>query len=751
MTYSKWVPLLLAAALVACGKADNGDGGLAASPDKAFSLFDPVAASAVIPFPNDGLFTGTTDATLNIPNGSNAPFVTAANYLDGFSTVGSLFTDFIGGVDIDTANAPGSIVIINTKTFSALVPGVDYRVLSSPAVDPATGVPLNLLRTRLLIEPLKPLSPATTYLVAVTRQLQSVDGLPAEPADLFRVVVSAQTVDAQFAAGSEPVLTLLSASQRATLEGIRQLYQAQILPALGAAGLSAESLVIAWPFTTQSQGISLAYLRENASAQALQLIASGLTVQDAVPALPPVADIYVGSISLPYYLADASASADDPDFTVDGAPDNPLTTFWHADPAVVTDGNTPTGTPCAALAQAGAVSVSTTGCFPAPLARAAQTVPVLMTIPNQNSGQSMPAGGWPVVIFQHGITGNRSQMLALAPALAAAGFAAIAIDLPLHGVEPDNALRVPGTTERTFDLDLVDNQTGAPPADGIVDASGTHFINLSSLLTSRDNLRQAVTDLFTLRESLATALILQPTAAGFVPTGAFLDGSTVRFVGHSLGGIVGATMLGVDDSIGAATLAMPGGGIAKLLDASATFGPRIAAGLFAASDGSIVEGNDNFETFVRFAQTVIDDADPINYATAAAALHPIHMIEVSGDAVVPNCAIAGGECNTVDTLTVPGYLAGTDPLARIMGLGYVPGPDAQDGLDVPAAAQVLTGDAARNNVVRFNQGDHGSILSPAASLDATCEMQGQTATFLATDGTVLKVGNPCPASAAAQR
>ncbi len=68
--------------------------------------------------------------------------------------------------------------------------------------------------------------------------------------------------------------------------------------------------MIAWPFTTQSQGISLAYLRENASAQALQLIASGLTVQDAVPALPPVADIYVGSISLPYYLADASASAD---------------------------------------------------------------------------------------------------------------------------------------------------------------------------------------------------------------------------------------------------------------------------------------------------------------------------------------------------------------------------------------------------------------------------------------------------------
>src|SRR3546814_5166859 len=47
---------------------------------------------------------------------------------------------------------------------------------------------------------------------------------------------------------------------------------------------------------------------------------------------------------------------------------------------------------------------------------------------------AMPADGWPVVIFQHGITGNRTQMIAIAPALAAAGFATVAIDLPLHGL-----------------------------------------------------------------------------------------------------------------------------------------------------------------------------------------------------------------------------------------------------------------------------------------------------------------------------
>src|SRR3546814_12657350 len=92
-------PVLLALALVACGNANDDDSGLQGSDANAYSLFDPVAASAVIPFPFDGLFNGTTDGTLNIPNGhaDNAvPFVTAANKLDGFYTNASLLTDLIG-------------------------------------------------------------------------------------------------------------------------------------------------------------------------------------------------------------------------------------------------------------------------------------------------------------------------------------------------------------------------------------------------------------------------------------------------------------------------------------------------------------------------------------------------------------------------------------------------------------------------------------------------------------------------------
>src|SRR3546814_13480725 len=104
-----------------------------------------------------------------------------------------------------------------------------------------------------------------------------------------------------------------------------------------------------------------------------------------------------------------------------------------------------------------------------PKEQSEQTIPVLVTIPNANSGKTMPADGWPVVIFQHGITGNRTQMIAIAPALAAAGFATVAIDLPLHGLPPHDPSRVPCVPARTFDPPVLNNATAAPRPAGFAD------------------------------------------------------------------------------------------------------------------------------------------------------------------------------------------------------------------------------------------------------------------------------------------
>jgi len=94
-----------------------------------------------------------------------------------------------------------------------------------------------------------------------------------------------------------------------------------------------------------------------------------------------------------------------------------------------------------------------------------------------------PAGGkWPALIFEHGITRNRTDMLAVADSFADSGFVVVAIDLPLHGVtDPTSplyasganplyaglSLPATGSIERTFDLDVMEQHHGrADPGRG---------------------------------------------------------------------------------------------------------------------------------------------------------------------------------------------------------------------------------------------------------------------------------------------
>jgi len=184
----------------------------------------------------------------------------------------------------------------------------------------------------------------------------------------------------------------------------------------------------------------------------------------------------------------------------------------------------------------------------------------------------------------------------------------------------------------------------------------------------------------------------------------------------------------------------------KLLDASRTFGPRIAAGLQCSN---VIEGTDTYETFVRFAQHLIDPADPINFAAAANTNHAIHMVEVIGDAVVPNSANALATASaTQDRTLITGYLSGTDALYTIMGLAAT---DPFTAPTVPASGATEGPDT----VVRFALGsaEHGTLLTPDSSavagadatfLPATCAMQKQTATFFGSNGALIPVGGACP-------
>jgi len=658
------------------------------------AAYDPL--NGVFPFPFNLIFQGTTDGTLNPPVADPTDFgdpLVALSALDGFSTTErwvTTFRDFPGARGaIDPASVvPGQSVrvfqvttnqiVVPTGIIRELTPGVDY---TAAAITPFT----------VAIIPLRPLSELSSFLAVLTNDINDVNGNDATP-DQTYFLTQRRTpwVDAN---GNSTYALIDNATARA-LEPQRQITNAMEAVA-AAGGVSPGDIILSWTVQTQSITPVTKLLRSIAQPADTTVGATGFTTGDL--GLFGLADVYAGVITLPYYLGVPSA----------GNPIAPLTDFWTAEP----------GAYIPPFDQLGFSPDSTnvTVFNPFPVLTDMQTVPMLMTVPNANTGISKPGAGWPTIIFGHGLQGNRSQVLAIADTLASLGFAAIAIDAPLHGITPQNAslapLYVENTpfapiaNERTFDVDYVNNQTGAPGPDGMVDPSGTHIINLASLLTSRDNARQMNVDLSVLAVTVPTIDI----DGDGLPD---LDGSSVQYLGLSMGAILGTPFVAVEPTLSSAVLSVGMGGIARGLNASQAIGPSIRAGLAAAG---IVEGTADFELFFTLVQTVIDSADPINWGAEAALNHPILFHEVIGDTVVPNAVP-----------TAP--LSGTEPLMRVMGL------TSYSTTQSDPAGLRLAG--------RFvPPASHGSLLSPASSPAATVEMQGQAGSFFATRGAIVVVIN----------
>ena len=453
-------------------------------------------------------------------------------------------------------------------------------------------------------------------------------------------------------------------------------------------GIPAAKLLDIWSFKTQTIGaVAKAFTDTGNDHSALTFVDTHFTSKQALAIaghdtsqMTGSAQIYKGALlNIPYYLGIPSRQD----------PTAPLhTSFTFEDNATLP---TPTAT---------------------------ISVPALAVVPNAASGCSEPSAGWPVVIYQHGITRNRTDLLAISEVFtnkddAGQCYAAVAIDLPLHGVtDPTNPFyqetnATLGLSERTFNVDYVtqdaEGHIVAAVPDGKIDASGTHYINLRSLLTSRDNLRQTTSDLTALVATLGRT------------QGITFDTSKIYYVGHSLGAMVPFGYL-ANKTFETTVLANTGGGIAQLLNHSKTFGPVIQQGL--ANEG-IEPGTPEYAAFMNATQTVIDDADPVNYAQAVAASgNKVLSFEVKDDAVIPN-AVA----------TAP--LSGTDPVLRLMG--------AQD-INTSAAPGLVRVDQITKTF--FTEGGHSSFLSPQVSPTVSYEMWGETRSFITTGGTKVLVQYP---------
>lgn len=664
--------------------ATNPGGGVVTGVIEA--IFNPASGDPTqVPIPTNLFLLGTTDLTMNIPVADPTDFsdpLVAINALDGFSTVAPWSTNFSVPVAASSVN-PGSV-----KVFEVTLSGPGGAVIGVNA-ELTFGVDFVAVAngSSVAIVPIRPLKQLTSYMAVITNGIQDSDGNAATPSQTYFLSQRTSPLVDGNGNSTDPLIDNGTAQ---ALEPLRQLTNFQEAAA-ASQGVDPSTIVLSWTMSTQSITPVLSAVKTITGPGASTLAPTGLNTS-AVGGFG-LADIYIGTLTSPYYLTAPSAAN----------PLAPLNEFWRAAPGAYVG-------PFAGLGL-DPTSTNLTLANPIPVATSMQNLPVLMTVPNANSGLTQPAEGWPIMIFQHGITRNRTDMLAVADTMASIGFAVVAIDLAMHGITDtanpfyiENTPFGPVSSERTFDVDYINNATGAPGPDGQIDSSAAHFINLANLLVSRDNTRQGIADLFTLTESIPLMDINGDGAGDF-------NEANITFAGQSLGAITGTGYLAFDPNVQSAVLSAPGGGIANLLIGSPTFGPRIIAGLAAAG---VEQGSTEFNLFVLATQTVVDAADPINLGGNASLLNNILLHEILGDQVVTN-TVAGAP------------LSGTEPLIAAMGLTSYSEPAFNpEGLDA---------------AVRFTAGDHGSLLSPAASPAATAEMQGQMAAFHATGGTTLNITN----------
>jgi hypothetical protein len=701
----RWTPALVLAMGVALGgceaSKDGQDPFPAPPPETGVAKFNINLAASIleVPYPYDLYFAipgAPVDGTLNIPAlpWRSAAMQAALNSQDGWSTTASLTTGFSLPIDPASISASSVKIIKLWLDPTTKAPATNPAFLPTGAASPVAGVltygtdftadispDFDSHGTFLRITPLKPLAfstgPAVNdsgpnigkvlnvgYLVVLTDGLRSTNGSPMGASPLYASFKSAP-VDC-------------STITDATLRLLCQLTKAH-LGIAGATGTSPASVILTWSFSTQSIDDVFNVVSKITTPQQTLIVPTGLTT--AAIGAAGKADIYVGSTKLPYYLTPPASATDSAAV---------LTKFWTAAGPSQVPG-------------IDATSRNLTMFNPVPAKVADVTVPIVVSIPNAASTcPGKPTAGWPVAIVQHGITGNRGQALTMSDAYADACFIVVAMDLPLHGIVQGDPTfgslycspalpQCIGATERTFDVDLVNNATGAAPGDGKVDASGTHMINLASPATGRDNLRQAEADLIQLTKSIPGLAIAPGTPAPAGPVG--VDPARISYTGLSLGAIVGGSHVHFVNDLRTVTLAVPGGVITKLLLDSQTFGPRIKAGLTA----QLAENSFNYNLFFRDFQAVIDSGDPINHIKDAVNLHPVHVIKVLNDTVVPNSA--------TDRLIAAG------PLTKLKTIG-------------PNAVGPGNG-----GYTFFSKGSHGSLFDPTASLPATVEMQRQSVLF----------------------
>jgi len=590
-------------------------------------------ARGLVPLPIDLLrdpATGklTTLAACTLAGSSldamgNCPSAAAAGFeaLDGFSTTGAILAPTSELVEAKTITAttlqlydltdplhpvqvnPASLILEPcefTSGCAALNP-LSPAIAIQPAGATA-GDPTSVFRTR-------PLKDNTDYAVVMTTGIKDKAGNAIGPGTVANVLrfTNPVTVDGKSA------LVGIDDATAAALEKMR-LQLAPVFATLAANNVPASQVAMAYTFHTQtilSQAVQLAALPYVAPAATAVPITGTLVAETPAQAFTKYG---VDSASVPSSNINEILEVD-------------ILTFNALDPL--------------------------TGAFLAdPTMAAPEPIHVLIATPkvtNPNvpacTGGLAPFGHCaPMMIFRHGLGGGRANMLTVADTNAAAGMVTVAIDAAKHG---DRSFCTSGSTTEcvggatcTTALPAGAQGDANPPGtcgaagflkhpvsatctgacaaaatDGIPFSSSNYLIS-TNFFRTRDTFRQDLID----QSQLVRVL-------GFVPAGAppqghsvfdhmavqgvIIDPAATYYSGQSLGSLQGAMDVAANPRISKAVFNVGGGTIVDVF----TNSPAFAANTNALLAGlGIVPGTAAYLQFLVVAKTILDPADPINFA-----------------------------------------------------------------------------------------------------------------------------------------
>lgn len=695
--------------------------------------FNP--ALKVLPFPDNlGLLS---NGNLELPAQCNESATAAAmrtrvlNQLDGFGAFKSpIQVTFTAPVDM--ASIEGNVKFVKRADINgplATPVEIPFVAFSSTKYRYANCDTAPSAIDALTLVPALPLDESSTYAVVLLEGISTMSGqkfLPSSTWGLVRQNSNPVTLSSKGEIISQKTpLDPLDPAGRASLLGIDMLWKfhAPLLTLVDSLwNKPRNEILLAWEFTTQTLKAPLdknvaqspasaivpapiaplgSILGEASVAQFIEgaLASPGVCAQLGCDA---VGDIVAGAFLSPRYQQPIANPLGENAKPIPGMWDSPSTPSQQATSSDLVPGN--------------------------------ETISMLAFIP----ASPAPETGYPTVMFGHGITRSKGDVLAIGSQLARAGIMTVAFDWVKHGARA---------------VAISDNPAmgcSNPQAENPNQTQCFAQMFSSDLGSTRDSFRQSALDGLALIEALKACDATGPANCGAIK----VDTDSIGYIGQSLGAIIGSLIVSMSPDIKAAVLNVGGASFVDIIEYTDTtalrcplFDTLIDAGIIEGDkwnpfahtgicedDPSAWQVQPGYQVFAATSRWILDPADGVHFATG---LHerPVLLQEVIGDLVVPNVAT-----ELFGKLLSPAPVGTSNARAADVWLptSAIPHPSAAlfkgPALATPAWLTYVNVPADAESGFPGNFYHHGSLLAPATGVGGslgTGQMQTDAITYLA--------------------